>query len=237
MLRQLTLDAWPQQFTSMNNWLGLLICLLYISAMIGLAEGLRRWRGYSSDFTRKIIHIGVGMMSWGLHFLFDTPWFFIAACVAFMILNFLDWRYGFVAAMSSGDHSNLGTVYFPLAAGVVAYLFWETPPLMVAAVMPLTWGDGLAPVVGRAYGRYTYTIHTSTRTLAGSTGFFIFSVLFTWLALWLIPGLPNISPLAAGGPAFIIALMTMLVEAVSIWGLDNLTITAVAILILQSWPF
>jgi phytol kinase len=99
----------------MNNWLGLLICIIYIFGMIGLAEGLRRWRGYSSDFTRKVIHIGVGMMSWGLHFLFDTPWFFVIACGGFMVINFLDWRYGFFAAMASGDRSNLGTVYFPLA--------------------------------------------------------------------------------------------------------------------------
>ena len=221
----------------MNNWLGLLISILYIFSIIGLAEGLRRWRGYSSDFTRKVIHIGVGMMSWGLHFLFDNPWFFIAACAAFMVLNFLDWRYGFLAAMASGDHSNLGTVYFPLAAGVVAYLFWDTPPLMVAALMPLTWGDGLAPVVGRAYGRNTYTIHTSTRTLEGSLGFFIFSLLFMWLALWVVPGSPDISALSAVLPALIITLLTTVVEAVSIWGLDNLTITAVAITILRWWPF
>ena len=221
----------------MNNWLGLLISLLYIFSIIGLAEGLRRWRGYSSDFTRKVIHIGVGMMSWALPWLFDNPWFFIAACLAFMILNFLDWRYGFVAAMASGDRSNLGTVYFPLAAGIVAYLFWDTPPLMVAALMPLTWGDGLAPVVGRAYGRSPYTIYTSTRTLEGSAGFFVFCFVFTWLALWLMPGLPEITPGTALLPALVITFATTLVEAISIWGLDNLTITAVAIVILHWWPF
>jgi phytol kinase len=221
----------------MNNWLGLLICIIYIFGMIGLAEGLRRWRGYSSDFTRKVIHIGVGMMSWGLHFLFDTPWFFVIACGGFMVINFLDWRYGFFAAMASGDRSNLGTVYFPLAAAVVAALFWHQPPLMVAALMPLTWGDGLAPVVGRAYGRYHYTVHTSTRSLEGSAGFFAFCFLFTWLALWLVAGSPAISPAAAVLPALIITLATTLTEAVSLWGLDNLTVTAVAIVILQLWTF
>jgi hypothetical protein len=28
--------------------------------MIGIAEGLRKWRGYSIEFTRKFIHIAVG---------------------------------------------------------------------------------------------------------------------------------------------------------------------------------
>ncbi len=220
----------------MNNWLGLLICVIYIFGLIGLAEGLRRRQNYSSDFTRKMIHIGVGMMCWVLHLLFDTPWFFIAACIAFMVLNFLDWRYGFVAAMASGDRSNLGTVYFPFVAGLVAYLLWDSPPLMVAAMMPLTWGDGMAPVIGRKYGRFTYTVHQSTRTLEGSLAFFGFAFLFTWLALFIIQGEPNLTAATAVLPALTIALITAVVEAVSQWGLDNLTITAVAIAILQWWP-
>lgn len=221
----------------MNNWIGLIICFVYVFGIIGLGEGLRRWRGYGSDFTRKVIHIGVGMMSWALHLLFDTPWFFIAACVAFMIINFLDWRYGFFAAMASSDRSNLGTVYFPLAAAVVALLFWERPPLMVAALMPLTWGDGMAPVIGKAYGRRRYTVHTSTRSVEGSLGFFVSGFLFTWLALWGMGGTPMITSAAALLPALVVTVATTLVEAISIWGLDNLTITAVAILILQLWPF
>jgi phytol kinase len=139
--------------------------------------------------------------------------------------------------MASSDRSNLGTVYFPFAAAVVAILFWQQPPLMVAALMPLTWGDGLAPVVGKAYGRRHYVVHTSTRSVEGSLGFFAGCLLFTWLALWLVAGSPQISPAAALLPALAITIATTLVEAVSIWGLDNLTITAVAILILQLWPF
>ncbi|MCP5098970.1 MAG: hypothetical protein GY943_25745 [Chloroflexi bacterium] len=221
----------------MNNWLGLLICLIYIFVIIGLAELLRRWRGYSIGFTRKVIHIGVGMMSWVLHFLFDSPWFFVAACVAFMGINLLDWRYGFFASMASKDESNLGTVYFPFAAGIVAILFWQQPPLMVAALMPLTWGDGLAPIVGQRYGRHEYFVKKHKRTIEGSAGFFVAGFIFTWLALWAIPGAPTISASSAILPALAITTITTLVEAVSIWGLDNLTITAVAIFILKIWPF
>jgi phytol kinase len=221
----------------MNNWLGLVISIAYIFTLIGIAEMLRRWRGYKSSFTRKVIHIGVGMMSWGLHFLFDNPWFFIATAVGFMLINLLDWRYGFFAAMSSSDRSNLGTVYFPFAAAVVAYLFWDQPPLMVAALMPLTWGDGIAPVIGQAYGRREYHVRNHRRTLEGSVGFFIACFLFTWLALWAVGGSPVVAAGTAVLPALIITIATTLMEAVSIWGIDNLTVTAVAILILSYWPF
>lgn len=221
----------------MNNWLGLLICFTYIFGIIGAAEALRRWRGYSSDFTRKTIHIGVGMLSWVLHQLFDNPWFFIAACGAFIVLNLLDWKYGFFASMASSDRSNLGTVYFPLAAAAVALIFWDRPPLMVAALMPLTWGDGLAPVVGRLYGKRTYNVHTSIRTLEGSAGFFVAGLLFTWLALWAVNGEPVLTPSRAFMPALTVTVLTTLVEAVSIWGLDNLTITAITAIVLNYWPF
>ena len=221
----------------MNDWLGFLISLVYIFLLIGLAEILRHRRGYSSDFTRKVIHIGVGMLVWALPFLFNEPWLFMVACAGFMVLNFLDWRFGFFAAMSSSSRSNLGTVYFPLAAAVVAYVFWDNPPIMVAALMPLTWGDGLAPVIGKLYGSHSYKIKGTTRTLEGSVGFFFAALAATWLALWIMPGSPVLTPAEAFLPALIVSFFTTIVEAVTIWGLDNLTITATAMIILSLWFF
>lgn len=221
----------------MNNWLGLFICFFYVFAAIGLAEGLRHRYGYSSDFTRKVIHISVGMMSWLVPFLFDSPWFFVVAALSFAAINLLDWRYGFFAAMVSSDRSNLGTVYFPLAAAAVVIFFWEQPRLLVAALMPLTWGDGLAPVVGRAVGRNGYSIFGSHRTLEGSAGFVLAASLFAWLALSLVTGSPAINPAAALLPALVLGFVTALVEAVSTWGLDNVSITVAAVLILNAWPF
>lgn len=221
----------------MNDVIGFLISILYVFGVIGAAELLRRRFGYGSGFTRKVIHIGVGMMSWSLPFLFSSPWPFVVAALFFAALNFLDWRYGFFTAMASTDRSNLGTVYFPLAAAAVSVIFWDEPPLMVAALMPLTWGDGIAPVIGRAFGRHSYTILGHRRTLQGSAGFFFAGLLFTWLALWVMPGPPHIAIWPALAVAAVIMGGTTVVEAVSIWGLDNLTITAMAILILSWWPF
>lgn len=221
----------------MNNWLGLLIAYVYIFGVLGVSEGLRRWRNYGSDFTRKFVHIGVGMLSWIIPLLFDSWWPFVFACLTFMVLNLLDWRFGFFSSMASSDKSNLGTVYFPLAAAAVAIIFWDRPPLMVAALMPLTWGDGLAPVIGRPYGYNTYVVFGHTRSLQGSATFFVMGGLSTWLALWILPGPPDITAIAAILPTLAIILTTTLTEAVSPWGLDNLTVTAAAILVLSLWSF
>ncbi len=45
----------------MSPWLALLLSFGYIFLMLGLGEGMRRWRSFSPDFTRKFIHISVGM--------------------------------------------------------------------------------------------------------------------------------------------------------------------------------
>ena len=221
----------------MSDLLGIFICFAYVLVVVALGEGLRRRRHYDSSFTRKVIHIGVGMMSWLLPFLFSSPRPFVLACGAFAVFNFLDWRFGFVRAMQSDNRSNLGTVYFPLAAALVAVVFWDQPPLMVAALMPLTWGDGMASIIGQRYGRHTYRVRDSTRTLEGSAAFFLAGLAFTWLALWLMPGQPEIAPPAAVLPALVVMLVTTIVEAVSIWGLDNLTVTAAAMVVLGLWPF
>ncbi len=52
-----------------------------------------------------------------------------------------------------------------------------------------------------------------------------------------MPGTPDLTPLAAVTPALVVGLTTALVEAVSIWGVDNLTVTATAMVILSIWPF
>jgi phytol kinase len=92
--------------------------------------------------------------------------------------------------------------------------------------MPLTWGDALAAVVGKRYGRRHYTVLNATRSLEGSLTMFALSLLSTGLALILF-GEPN--PLVA---ALGTAVGATLIEAVSPWGLDNLTVPAVSALLL-----
>lgn len=221
----------------MNNLIGLLIAYGYIFLVIGLAEALKRWRGYGSDFTRKFIHIGVGMLSWLVPILFSTPWPFVLACLSFAIINYLDWRYGLISSMVSSDQSNLGTVYFPIAAGVVAVIFWEEPRLLVAALMPLTWGDGIASVIGRIYGKHRYKVLGHIRSIQGSAAFFFLAIFSTWLALVFSYGAPDISPANGVLPALIVAGATTLAEGVSPWGLDNLIVPGTSIIVLLLWTF
>lgn len=219
----------------MTDWLAVIISIVYIAIILGVGEGLRQALHYSPDFTRKLVHIGIGCWSIGTVLLFQNPWIAIILPALFVPLNYLSYRYNLLPVMENDNKSNLGTVYFPLAFCVVILVLWPWPNRVVAALMPLTWGDAMAAVLGKRYGHIKYQVLGSTRSVEGSISMAIFSFISTLLALWLLP--PSLSLFISLGVALAITLAATLTESISPWGIDNLTIPTVCVLILYFWQF
>ncbi len=214
-----------------QDWPALFIAFAYVFAMLGIADGLRRWRGYSVEFTRKFIHIAVGMWAFGTVLLFEHRTFAIIPPLAFVAINALSYWRGMFKAMETGEKGQLGTIYFPISFAVLIWLLWERPHLLVASLMPMTWGDALAAVVGQRIGQRRYTVAGSTRSLEGSVVLFLISWAATLVPLVLLAPEP-LDPAATAGAAAVTALGAVVVEAISPWGIDNLTVPAVSALAL-----
>ena len=211
--------------------IALLVSFVYVFAAIGIAEALRKWRGYSVEFTRKFIHIAVGMWSYGSVLLFESRTFAIIPPAAFIAINALSYWQGTFKAMETGEKGQLGTIYFPISFVVLIWLLWDQPHLLVASLMPMTWGDALAAVVGQRFGKRRYTIAGSTRSLEGSAVMFLASWVATLVPLLLLAPVP-LNPAAAVSAAAVTALGATVIEAASPWGIDNLTVPAVSALLL-----
>lgn len=212
-----------------QDTIALIASFIYVFAAIGVAEGLRKWRGYPAEFTRKFIHIAVGMWAYGTVLLFETRTFAIIPPLSFVIINGFSYWQGTFKAMETGEKGQLGTIYFPISFAVIIWLLWGSPHLLVACLMPMTWGDALAAVIGRRIGQRRYTVLGSTRSLEGSAVMLLVSWVTTLVPLLLFA---SISPIAAAVIAAVTALGATAVEAVSPWGIDNLTVPAVSALIL-----
>ncbi|MBM4464817.1 MAG: phosphatidate cytidylyltransferase [Chloroflexi bacterium] len=217
-----------------SDWQALIISYVYVLAVIGVGEGLRKWRGYSTEFTRKLTHIGVGMWAFGTVLLFQHWYFAIVPPLSFVLLNYISYRGQIFKSVELGEKGNLGTVYFPISFAIIICLFWDRPNLLVASLMPMTWGDALAAILGRRYGQRKYSMLGSTRSVEGSLAMFLFSWLSVFLALLLLSPL---SPLAGGDGgrwqasllyALAVAVFATLVEALSPWHMDNLTVPLLA---------
>ncbi|NLE43920.1 MAG: phosphatidate cytidylyltransferase [Chloroflexi bacterium] len=214
-----------------REWVAVVVSFAYVFAMIGIAELLRKWRGYSVDFTRKFIHVAVGMWAYGTVVLFRTRALAIMPPLAFVAINAFSYWQGTFKAMETQERGQLGTVYFPLAFAALIWLFWGRPDILVASLMPMTWGDALAAVIGGRFGRRHYTVCGHSRTVEGSLTMFLASWTATAIPFLVLgptqPGLPGSLAIAAA-----VALPATLVEAVSPWGIDNLSVPTVSALIL-----
>jgi phytol kinase len=213
-----------------QDWLALIISFVYVFAMIGIAEGLRKWQGYSVEFTRKFIHIAVGMWAFGTVLLFERREFAIIPSLAFIVINALSYWQGTFKAMETGEAGQLGTIYFPLSFTILIWLLWDQPALLVASLMPMTWGDAMAAVLGRRYGKRLYTVGSSQRSLEGTLAMFLFSLVTTFIALYFFSSSEYFIDLL--GIATATALAATVIEAISPWGIDNLTVPAISALVL-----
>lgn len=200
---------------------------------LGLAEWLHRRRGWSSDATRKLIHVTAGCSIFVILWLFDHPTFGIIPFGSFILLNYWFRRRRTFRGMDSSQ-ATYGTVYFALSITVLLAWLWRRSPgdrstLAAAAIMMMTWGDAAAALIGQRFGRRDYGVWGQRRTLEGSATMLVVSVAASAATLSLYGGL-------AGGQALVWSLVAAvaatLVEAFSPQGLDNLTVPLVAGLVL-----
>ncbi len=215
----------------MSNLLAVAISFVYVFAILGVAEALRKIFKLPVEFTRKVVHIGVGMWSFGTAALFTNKWYAILCPAAFIGLNTISYKRGLFLAMESNDKSNLGTVYFPIAFVLIILLAFDVnKPMMVAALMPMTWGDSFAAIIGKRFGKHHYTIGGTTRSIEGSATMFIMSLVSVLIVFVVLEGLraPG-DVLAAVAFATVTAITATCAEAISPKGLDNLFVPAISL--------
>lgn len=203
--------------------LGLVLSYAFAFGLIGLAEVVRSWRGWPTEFTRKVIHIAAGSWVIAIIYIFDHWWWGVVPTASFVVLNYIFYRFTIFKAMDSRG-STPGTVYFALSITILLLLLWPRGQerVVAAGVMPMTWGDAFAALIGVRWGRHRYEMLGSRRSWEGSTAMFLFSLASTFVVLLLV-GL-FLSPADALFYSLFVALGATLVEAFSPWGLDNISV-------------
>ncbi len=217
------------------NWWGILVSFGYVFGFIGIAQLLLRTGRLSASVTRKVVHIGVSHW-WILAMIFFDRWqFAIVGPVAFIFINLASYLLRLFPAMEHEERSrNLGTIYFPVALLVCVLLTWGGPvPVWMGglAILVLGWGDGLASLVGEMQRTATLRVFGNSKSIAGSCAMFaasaavalVFTSLFATPASGLLPGGVLLT-------AFSIALVATVVELVTPYGLDNLTVPVATLL-------
>jgi len=72
-----------------NDLVGLVVAYVWVFAVLGAGEGLRLIFKLPQDFTRKFVHIGVGLWAIGTVLTFQNWYLAVIPPLSFIVLNYI----------------------------------------------------------------------------------------------------------------------------------------------------
>lgn len=198
-----------------------LIVIVWLAIVGGLSEGARRL-GYGAEITRKIVHIGAGQVILLAWWLSVPAWLGIAASVFFSGVALLSYRLPLLPGINGIGRQSLGTFFYALSIGLLVLWFWplQQPQYAAIGILTMTWGDGLAALIGQRYGEHPYQVWGEKKSYEGSLAMLLTSYAVCALVLLSVQG-PALSTWAVAAAGACIA---TLLEAISKYGVDNLSV-------------
>jgi phytol kinase len=204
----------------------LAIVLVCAVAMLFLLRLYHKWTGADGEWVRKLAHIGTGLLSIGLPWIFSSrvPVFIIcgASITLLLAMRYVPLIRGHLSGvLDDVARDSWGEIYFPLSVALL-YQFAHGGKLLYAVpLVVLTLADTIAALAGAEYGRHGYTATGAMKSMEGSIAFFCVAFFSVNVALVVFSDAGRIETLLI---SLDIALIVMLLEAIAWRGLDNIFI-------------
>ncbi len=212
------------------DWLGTIeplgakiaIAALWLGC-VGIAATLvDRISPRGSEYVRKVVHIGTGniiLLAWWMQI---PAWVGVSAGVFFSGVTLLSYRFQLLPSINNVGRKSFGTFFYAVSIAILVGWFWtiDRPEFAVLGILVMTWGDGLAGLLGKQFGRHPYEIWGSKKSWEGSVTMAIVSAIVCVLVLC------SIRPLVLENLyiAMVVGIMATGLEMFSKFGLDNLTV-------------
>lgn len=218
-----------------NPWVAMGAVLAVLAALVGALKLLERVAHPHPEVVRKLLHVAMGLVVVTFPWVFDARWpVVVLAATAGGLLTVLRYmprmRGGLGSVIHGVERPSLGEICFPAAVGVLFVLARGDWLVYVVPMLILTLADALAALIGLAYGRVRYVTSEGLKSAEGSIIFFAVAFMSVHVPLLLFTDVGRAQTLLI---ATIVGLLSMLVEAVAIKGLDNLLIPIAAYAMLR----
>lgn len=203
-------------------WLQVAIVGAWLTAVLLTALTVKRYVTADAEIMRKIVHIGTGnviLLAWWLH----IPAFIgIGAAIVASAVTLFSYKFPILPVINSVGRQSLGTFFYAVSIGLLIAWFWsiQQPQYAAIGILIMTWGDGLAALIGQRFGKHTYKIWGMKKSWEGSLTMAVVSYIVSSLIFlgvqgniwqtWVVP--------------LVIAVVATSLEAFSKFGIDNLTV-------------
>ncbi|MEM9837123.1 MAG: DUF92 domain-containing protein [Bacteroidota bacterium] len=209
-----------------------LLKLLPLGGLIVITTLLTEWAVRSKKLpywlSRKILHIiAVGSCAIAPRLVEDLRGLIVLVMLSLPLLYYLITRRKLM--LDENKRPAWGIVWFPVAyLFLLTHAFFTETDSVTGPMLVLALCDPAATITGKLFGSNPYRLTGEPKTLAGNIGFFLSFLVLTYVVLWLDPIVNGTDVLFR---ITIIGLILTATEALGSYGLDNLFLPLVCLLL------
>ena len=193
------------------------LILAYIFLILLVSIVFKKFYEDSREIVRKIIHIGIGpLIPIALFLKIDQNSALIfTGIISIMIL--INYNYKLVPTIEDVERKSYGTIFYCLSLFILIWLFWNKDPYaLIAGFFIMTFGDGLAGLIGKSFDSKSWIIFKQKKSLFGTITMFLTSLIVVCSI-----GYAQQNSFSFNLNYFVISFLATFLEQFSIFGIDN----------------
>ncbi len=192
-----------------------ILILIYIFIIFSISIIYKRINPKNKEALRKIIHIGIGPLIPFAKYL-DIDQTSALVFTGFVsLLTFINYKSKLFPTIEDVDRKSYGTLFYCLSLFILIYLYWNKDPTsLFAGFFIMTFGDGLAGLIGKNIKSKSWFFLNQKKSLFGTMTMFFTSLIVVF-------GLSYFYKYSFNINFFTIALFSTVLEQLSIFGIDN----------------
>ena len=200
-----------------------LICI-YIFSIFFLSWIFQKYKPNNNELKRKIIHIGIGPLIPIAKFLEidqNSALFFTGIISLLVLINYI---FKIIPTIEDVERKSYGTLFYCLSLFILISLFWDKDPYsLITGFFIMTFGDGLAGLVGKTFNSRSWFFLKQKKSLLGTLTMFLTSLI-------IVSSLGYAKQNSLNLDYFTIAFIATLLEQISFLGIDNFIVPIISAL-------
>ena len=194
-----------------------IICI-YLLSIFFLSSIFQKGKQNEKELKRKVIHIGIGPLIPIAQFLKIDQISALVFTGIISLLVLINYKYKIFPTIEDVERKSYGTLFYCLSLFILISLFWEKDPYsLIAGFFIMTFGDGLAGLIGKTFNSKSWTLFKQKKSLFGTITMFLTSLI-------VVASLGYTQDFSFNLNYFTIAFIATFLEHFSALGIDNLIV-------------